>query len=66
LRRRIFGSRRDKVTGEWRRLYNKELYGLYSSPNIVRVIISRIIRWEGHVARVVEKRCVYGVLVGKI
>ena len=47
---RIFGSRRDDVTGEWRRSHNEELNGLYSSPNIVRVIKSRRMRWAGHVA----------------
>ena len=54
--RRIFGPRRDEVTGEWRRLYNEELNDLYSSPNIVRVIKSRRIRWAGHVARMGEER----------
>ena len=49
--RRIFGPRRDEVTGEWWRLHNEELNDLYSSPNIVRVIKSRSIRWAGHVAR---------------
>ena len=49
--RRIFGQRRDEVTGEWRRLHNEELSDLYSSPNIVRVIISRRMRWAAHVAR---------------
>jgi len=49
--RRIFGLRRDEVTGEWRRLHKKELNDLYSSPNIVRVIKSRRMRWAGHVAR---------------
>jgi len=49
--RRIFGPKRDKVTGECRKLYNEELNGLYSSPNIVRVIKSRRMRWAGHVAR---------------
>ena len=49
--RKIFGPRRDKVTGEWRRLHNEELNDLYSSPNIVRVIKSRRMRWAGHVAR---------------
>ena len=63
--RRIFGPRRDKVTGEWRRLHNEELNDLYSSPNIVRVIKSRRMRWAGHVARMVEERGVYRVLVGK-
>jgi len=63
--RRIFGPRRDEVTGEWRRLHNKELSDLYSSPNIVRVIKSGRMRWAGHVARVGEERGVYRVLVGK-
>jgi len=54
--RRIFGPRRDEVTGEWRRLHNEELNDLCSSPNIVRVIKSRRMRWAGHVARVGEKR----------
>jgi len=63
--RRIFGPRREEVTGEWRRLHNEELNDLYSSPNIVRVIKSRRIRWAGHVARVGEEREVYRVLVGK-
>ena len=63
--RRIFGPRRDDVTGEWRRLHNEELKYLYSSPNIVRVIKSRRMRWLGHVAHVVEERGVYRVLVGK-
>ena len=47
----FFGPRRDEITGEWRRLHNEELNGLYSSPNIVRVIKSRRMRWAGHVAR---------------
>jgi len=54
--RRIFGPRKDEVTGEWRRLHNKELNDLYSSPNIVRLIKSRRMRWAGHVARMGEKR----------
>jgi hypothetical protein len=48
--RRIFGPKRDEVTGEWRRLHNKELYALYSSPNTIQVIKSRRLRWAGHVA----------------
>jgi len=54
LLRRIFGPRRDEVTGEWRRLHNEELNDLYSSPNIVRVIKWRRKRWAGHVARMGE------------
>ena len=63
--RRIFGPRRDEVTGEWRRLHNEELNDLYSSPNIVRVIKWRRMRWAGHVAHMGEERGVYRVLVGK-
>ena len=63
--RRIFGPRRDEVTGEWRRLHNEELNDLYCSLNIVRVIKSRGMRWAGHVARIGEEREVYRVLVGK-
>ena len=63
--RRIFGSKRDEVTGKWRKQHNEELKDLYCSPNIVLVIKSRKIRWVGHVARMGEKRGVYRVLVGK-
>ena len=63
--RRIFGPRSDEVTGEWRRLHNEGLNDLYSSPNIVRVIKLRRIRWAGHVARMGEERGAYRVLVGK-
>jgi hypothetical protein len=63
--RRIFGPKRDEVTGEWRKLYNEELNDPYSSPNIVRVKESRRMRWAGHVARMEEKKGVYRVLVGK-
>jgi hypothetical protein len=63
--RRIFGSKRDEVTGEWRKLHNDELNGLYSLPIIVRVIKSRRMRWVRHVARMGEERGVYRVLVGK-
>jgi hypothetical protein len=63
--RRIFGPRRDEVTGEWRRLHNEELNDLYSSPNIVRVIKSRRMRWVGYVASMGEERGAYRVLVGQ-
>jgi hypothetical protein len=63
--RRIFGPKRNKVTGEWRKLHNEELNYLYSSPNIVRVIKSRRMRWAGHVECMGERRGVYRVLVGK-
>jgi len=62
---RMFGVKRDDVTGEWRKLHNEELNDLYSSPNIVRVMKSRRMRCAGHVARVGEWRGVYRVLVGK-
>jgi hypothetical protein len=63
--RRIFGLRRDEVRGKWRRLHNEELNDLYSSPNIVRVIKSRRMKWTGNVARMGQERGVYRVLVGK-
>jgi hypothetical protein len=63
--RRIFGPKRDEVMGKWRKLHNVKLNDLYSSPNIVRVIKSRIMRWAGYVARMGERRGVYRVLVGK-
>jgi hypothetical protein len=63
--RSIFGPRRDEVKGDWRKLHNEELNDLYVSPNIVRVIKSRRMRW-GHVARMGERRGVYRVLVGKL
>jgi hypothetical protein len=63
--RRLFGPKREKVTGEWRKLHNEELNILYSSPNILRVVISRRMREAGHVARMVEGRGVYRILVGK-
>jgi len=62
---RVFGSKRGGVTGEWRKLHNEELNDLYCSHNIVQVIKSRRMRWEGHVARMGEGRGVYRVLVGK-
>jgi hypothetical protein len=63
--RRMFGSKRDEVTGEWRKLHNEELHILYSSPNIIRQIKSRRMRWAGHVARMGEERNVYRALMGK-
>jgi hypothetical protein len=57
--RGIFGPKRDEVTGEWRKLHNEELRDLYSSPNIIRIIKSRMMRWAGHVARMGEKRNAY-------
>ena len=63
--RRIFGPKRDGVTGEWRKLHNEELSDMYTSSNIVRVIKSRRMRWAGHVARLRERRGIHMVLVGK-
>ena len=63
--RRIFGPKKDEVRREWRKLHNEELNDLDSSPNIVRVIKSRRMRWAGHVARKRESRGVYRVLVRK-
>jgi hypothetical protein len=63
--RKIFGPKRDEVTGEWRKLHNEELNDLYCSPDIVRMIKSRRMRWVGHVARMGERRGAYRVLVGK-
>jgi hypothetical protein len=63
--RRIFRSKRDRLTGEWRKLRNEELNDLYSSPNIVRMIKSRRMRWMGHVARMEEGRGVHKVLGGE-
>ena len=63
--RRLFGRKRDEVTRVWRNLHNQELNDLYSSPNIVRVIKSRRMGWEEHVACIGESRVVYRVLVGK-
>jgi hypothetical protein len=63
--RRIFGPKRDEVTGGWRKLHNEELHNLYSSPSIIRMLKSRRMRWAGHVARMGEKRNAYRKLVGK-
>jgi hypothetical protein len=62
--RRILGPERDEVTGDWRKLHSEELHNLYSSPNIIRMIKSRRMKWAG-VARMGEKRNSYRILVGK-
>jgi hypothetical protein len=62
--RRIFGPKRDEVTGDWRKLHNEELHRLYFSPSIIRMIKSRRMRWAGHVVRMGEKRNAYRILVG--
>jgi hypothetical protein len=63
--RRVFGPKRDEMTGEWRKLHNEELNDLYSLPNIVRVVKSRRTRWAGHVALMGEDRGMHRMLVGK-
>jgi hypothetical protein len=63
--KRIIGPKRDEVTGEWRRLHNEELNDLYPSPNIIRVIKSRRMRWAGYVTRMGEGRGAYRILVGR-
>ena len=65
--RKIFGPKRDEVTGEWRKLHVEELHDLYCSPNIVRVIKSRRMKWARRVARIWwARRVIYRVLVGKL
>jgi hypothetical protein len=64
LLRRIFGPKRDEVTGEWRKLHNEELHDLYSSSSIIRITKARKMRWAGHVARMGEKGNAYRLLVG--
>jgi hypothetical protein len=63
--RRIFGTKKDEVKREWRKLHNEELRDLYSSPSIIRIIKSRKVRWARHVARMGEKRNAYRLLVRK-
>jgi hypothetical protein len=63
--RRIFGPKRDEMTGEWRKLHNEELHNLYSSPNIIRQVKSRRMRWAGHVEHTGEENNVYKVSMGK-
>jgi hypothetical protein len=62
--RRIFGLKRDEVTGEWRKLHNEKLRDLYSSPSAIRMIKSRRMSWAGHVARMGKKRNAYRLFVG--
>ena len=64
--RRIFGPKRNEVTGEWSKLHSEELNDLYSSPNIIHVIKLRRMRWVGHVAHMRERRGVYRVLLVKL
>jgi hypothetical protein len=63
--RRIFGPKRDEVTGDWRKLHNKEFHNLYSSPNVIRMMTSRRVRWAGHIGRM-GKRNAYRILMGKL
>jgi hypothetical protein len=63
--RRIFGPKKDEVTEDWRKLRNEELHNMYSSPNVIRMMKSRIMRCLGHVARMGEKRNAYRILVGR-
>ena len=62
---RYLGAKRDEIIGKWRKLHNAELHALYSSPNIIRNLLSRRLRWAGHVARMEQSRNAYRVLVGK-
>ena len=63
--RKIFGAKKDEITGEWRKLHNAKLHALYSSPNIIRNLKLRRLIWAGHVARMEESRNAYRVLVGE-
>jgi hypothetical protein len=63
--RRIFGPKRDEVTGGWRKLHNEELHNMYSPPSIIRMITSRRMRWAEHVARIGTRKNAYRILVGK-
>jgi hypothetical protein len=65
LLRIIFGPKREEVTGDWRKLHNEELHNLYSSPNLIRMIKSKTMRWVGHVARMGKTRNACRILVGK-
>jgi hypothetical protein len=63
--RGIFGPKRDEVTGGWRKLHNEELCNLYSFPSVIRMIMSRMMKWTGRVARIGAKRNAYRILMGK-
>jgi hypothetical protein len=63
--RRIFGPRRDEVTGDWKTLHNEQLHNLYPSPSIIRMIKPRSVRWAGRVERIRKKRDAFRILVGK-
>ena len=65
VHKKIFGAKRDEITRVWRKLHNAELHALYSSPNIIRKLKSRRLRWAGHVTSTVQFRNAYRVLVGK-
>ena len=64
--RKIFGAKKDEITGDWRKLQNAKLHALYSSPNIIRNLKSRRLRWTGHVAHMEQSKNAYRVLVGKL
>jgi hypothetical protein len=64
--RRVFGPKRDEVTGSRRKLHNGEVHNLYSSATIIRMMKSRRMKWAGHLARMGEKRNAYRILVGKV
>ena len=63
--RKIFGAKKDEITGEWRKLHNAELHALYSSPNVIRCLKSRRLRWAGHLAHMEQFKNAYRILVGK-
>jgi hypothetical protein len=63
---RIYEPKRDEVTGDWRKLHNEQLHNLYSSPNLIRMIKLRRMKWTGHVARMGETRIAYRILVRKL
>jgi hypothetical protein len=66
LLRRIFASKRDEVTGSWRKLHNEKFHNLYSPPSRIRIMKSRLMRWAGHVGRIGEKNNAYKILMGNL